>query len=127
MGTFALGIDRWCDKAEDTVETVVRRVTLAMFTEIVLRSPVDTGRFRGNWQVDTRDSRTPTDVSGQVTITKMTGKVSRSEVGGVVSFINVMPYGPRLEAGYSGQAPQGMVRVTALNFGAVVEEEAAKT
>ena len=48
--SFALDVKAFCDKAKKNPETVMRSVTLKLFSAIILASPVDTGRFRMNWQ-----------------------------------------------------------------------------
>lgn len=124
MGKFAVDVRKWAETTGQTLEQTVKAVEMEMFSRIILRSPVDTGRFRGNWFVDQRLEADLTDKTGAVTIDKMQAAVMASEIGGVTSFINSLPYSERLEFGYSKQAPEGMLRLTAAEFGAVVQDEA---
>jgi hypothetical protein len=126
MGKFSVNVSKWAKTTGQTLEQTVRAVEMEMFSRIIVRSPVDTGRFRGNWFVDQRLQTENTDKSGATTIAKMTQDVLASKVGGVTSFINTLPYSERLEFGYSKQAPAGMLRLTAAEFGAVVDDEANK-
>ena len=124
---FAVNVRQWAEKTGLKTEQVVRAATLEIFSRVILKSPVDTGRFRGNWQVDRRGfDWEKNDKTGSVTIEKVTADVMASEVGGVTSLINNLPYAERLEFGHSKQAPEGMVRLTAKEFVAVVEEAASK-
>lgn len=125
-GKFALDVGKFALDANEALETVVKRVEIEIFSRILFRSPVDTGRFRGNWFVDQRKVTNDVDKSGEITVARMTEAVNASQVGGVTSYINSLPYSERLEFGYSQKAPEGVVRITVAEFGAIVEEEAAK-
>lgn len=124
---FAVDVRKWADVTGLSLENVVRAATIEVFARVIRKSPVDTGRFKGNWQLNERGFvETRFDKSGEITIATVTRGVEQSEVGGVTSFINNLPYGERLEFGYSKQAPEGMVRLTALEFSSAVEEAAAR-
>lgn len=124
---FAINVRKWAEVAELSLEQTVRAATLEVFGSVIRKSPVDTGRFKGNWQIDQRGfDYEKFDPSGEKTLSLITTKVSQSEVGGIVSLINSLPYAERLEFGYSGQAPQGMVRLTAMEFEAAAKTAAAK-
>ena len=43
--SFALDVKAFCDKAKKNPETVMRQVSLKLFSAIIKASPVDTGRF----------------------------------------------------------------------------------
>ena len=45
---FTGAIDAWCKAAGDALEDVVRFTCEDIHRDLVMRSPVDTGRFRGN-------------------------------------------------------------------------------
>jgi hypothetical protein len=122
---FSVDIRAWVKKARGNTDLVVRKISLDMFRKIVLRSPVDTGRFRGNWQIEI--GRMPDgvlaldDKRGVATIGKATAKARDIRAGQTVYIVNNLPYGPRLEHGWSRQAPSGMVKITVQEF-----QEAAK-
>lgn len=124
---FAVNVRKWAERTGLDAKQVVRAATLEVFTRVIQKSPVDTGRFRGNWQVDHRGfDWDKQDKTGSVTIQTVAADVMKSEVGGVTSLINNLPYAERLEYGYSGQAPEGMVRITAKEFEEAVNAAAAK-
>lgn len=122
MGKFAADIRKFAASANESMERTVRRAEIDIYSRIILRSPVDTGRFRGNWNVNTRTITQETDKSGTKTIGEGTAKILSQEGFRVTSFINNLPYAERLEYGHSKQAPQGMVRVTALELGSIVDD-----
>jgi hypothetical protein len=85
----------------------------------VQASPVDTGRFKGNWQVTygvpAASVRDILDKSGAVSGAEV-AKVMSLPAGGVVYLANNLPYAQRLEYGWSKQAPAGMVRTALRQF-----------
>ena len=124
---WAVPLDKLAEKAKASLHTVARKATADVFRAVVLRSPVDTGRFRANWNVNygaplyaTTDS---TDKSRGVA---EANKGLTLPVGGVVYLSNGLPYARRLEYGYSKQAPGGMVRVSAQEFSDYVQKAIAK-
>lgn len=128
LGQFALDVKKWVDKTEGNLDLVVRKIALDMFRQIVIMSPVDTGRFKGNWQVAIGSVPTGTltlnDKSGTATISRITAATLGLKAGQVITLVNNLAYARRLEYGYSKQAPGGMVRLTVTRFGAVVSQAA---
>jgi hypothetical protein len=111
------------EAAKGDVETVVRKVTLDLFRKVVLRSPVDTGRFRANWNVS---YGTP-DVTVTASKIKSRGDAEAAKaltlpVGGVTWLANGLPYSERLEYGWSKQAPGGMVRLATAEFASIASK-----
>lgn len=118
MTTFALDLDKAIEKAMDQAELVVRAISINLFKNVIMKSPVDTGRFRANWNCalvspDYSVSNN-TDKAGSGTVTKMTSKVLQHKLeDGSLFLTNNLPYAMRLEYGHSQeQAPHGMVRVS---------------
>jgi len=99
------------------LDTVIRKATFEIFTAAVRMSPVDTGRFRANWNVSygTADMGT-TDSIGQGRGFAEAAKSLSLPVGGVVYLTNGLPYARRLEYGWSKQAPYGMIRYSVLQY-----------
>ena len=48
---FAADLKALCDKAGDKAEMVVRGAALELGGQMIDRSPVDTGRFKNNWEL----------------------------------------------------------------------------
>jgi len=107
-------------KTLDKMERAARKITLDAFTEVILRSPVDKGRFRGNWQVAIGAVPDGTleldDKTGSITISKAAAEAQGLELGDIVYLANNLPYAQRLEDGWSQQAPEGMVKLTVQRF-----------
>jgi hypothetical protein len=107
-----------------------RRVNLSILRRLVLGSPVDTGRFRANWQVGV--DRLPEGVLGAEGDTFDRGggqSLSRGmeTTGGqfrasTFYIVNNLPYAVPLEYGWSRQAPAGMVRITLAAHRQIIEE-----
>ena len=104
-------------KTEEEALLIVKKVVIDAYARIVDRTPVDTGRARASWQFGIN--------------TEPQGKVPegdyRSQIAGIVAenvseieaaptavwFIaNNLDYIEALEAGWSKQAPAGMVSLT---------------
>lgn len=116
---FRADLSRFVRRSNVNLDLVVRKVALDLLTSIVRRSPVDTGRFRGNWfvQAGLAPQTTETDdKSGSATISKGASEVGRFKVGDQLFILNHLPYAIELENGHSKQAPSGMVKITALEF-----------
>lgn len=131
LGSFTLDIQRFAEHAERNATAVIRKIALDVFTRVVMKSPVKTGRFRGNWQVQIGSLPGGVleldDKSGTATISKITAAVLGLKAGEIIFLANNLPYGRRLEYGYSKQAPAGMVRITLQEFGAIVDNAARTT
>lgn len=126
---FSLQLSRFIEKAQGNVDQVVRKAALDVAQSVILKSPVDTGRFRANWNVafGRVDSLTTpsTDKSGAKTTDRIRIQLNGWEVeSGDIFLTNSLPYAVRLEYGYSGQAPQGMVRVTVAQWNGFVAQAA---
>lgn len=119
MSRWSIPLDKLARKTGNDIERVGRQATSALFRSVAERSPVDTGRFRGNWQF-TKD----TIPGGTLERDDKDGSLAAAEalkalvtpLGGVTYYTNNLPYAQRLENGYSGQAPAGMVRVSIVEF-----------
>jgi hypothetical protein len=101
---------------EEELSKRVRIIAIAMLNEIVLRSPVDTGRFRGNNIVSVGSpvyaESASLDKSGGETISRGVSAVSGLEPFTQVFIQNNLPYAGRLEDGHSKQAPGGIYAVS---------------
>lgn len=101
---------------EEALAQRVRVVALAMLNEIVLRSPVDTGRFRGNNIVSVGapvyTSTDNVDKNGGETVQRGLSVMSGLEPYTQVFIQNNLPYAVPLEDGHSQQAPAGIYAVS---------------
>jgi len=130
MSKFTLDIQAFVAKAKKNPETVMRSVSLKLFSAIIKASPVDTGRFRGNWQTTgvTPDTGliAGVDPTGNKAVNSAATFITNAPGWDTFTLTNNLPYAERLEYGWSKQAPVGMVRVNIVRFQQLINEEAAK-
>jgi hypothetical protein len=130
-GTFEIDLRNFAAKVGARVEVVVRKVAIDLFSRIILRSPVDTGRFRANWQIAIGSIPSGTlelkDKTGQATISKVTAKALHLKAGDTITLVNNLPYAGVLEYGHSQQAPAGMVRISIAEFQQMIDQAVRKT
>lgn len=117
-------------RAGDKADLVTRKVAIQLASTMILRSPVDSGRFRANWYGGTAPGRGAIDVvdqSGQGAIDEVTSNMGDWNAGQTIFITNSLPYAYRLEYGWSQQAPQGMVRLTIAEFASHVKQAVQDT
>ena len=127
---FRSDIAKFINKANKANDTFVRKLVLEIYSRVVLRSPVDSGRFRANWQVGNGSIdytvTNNTDVSGASAISKAALELSSMNINGQTIFVsNSLSYSQRLEFdGWSKQAPAGMIRVTLAELSSITSKVA---
>lgn len=130
MSKFTLDIQAFVAKAKKNPETVMRSVSLKLFSAIIKASPVDTGRFRGNWQTTGVTPATGliagVDPTGNKAVNSAATFITNAPGWDTFTLTNNLPYAERLEYGWSKQAPVGFVRVNIARFNSLLAEEAAK-
>ena len=93
-----------------------KRIALDLLSRIVFRTPVDTGRARGNWQTALSESGGTAidafDKAGTATISAGASIINAAKPFGVISLFNNVDYINSLEGGSSKRFPEGMVRVS---------------
>lgn len=119
--SFSNQVGAFAKKAKSRVDRIRRKIAFTVFTRVILRTPVDTGRLRNNWYAsigtpsDSVDDSTPDPMSSVISeIGKLHGDES-------IFLTNNLPYAEVIENGSSKQAPQGMVRVTLREFQSIVK------
>jgi hypothetical protein len=119
MTTFALDLSKAIEKAKDQAELIVKKTTIQLFSSVIEKSPVDTGRFRANWNVSfgafNPQTTEEVDPSGSQSKSKVYQALANYQLKDQSVFLgNSLPYAERLENGWSKQAPAGMVRLSIL-------------
>lgn len=133
MTSFSADLRKFAEASKRTMDETMKQVCLEIATRIVQRSPVDTGQFRGNWQLGDGgpDNRTDSPFDKQAlgsppsseTFTRWLDQLEGTRAGSIVYITNSLPYARRLEyEGYSKQAPAGMVRVTVVEYGQIISK-----
>ena len=126
----------WAEQTENSMHQVIKATALSIFSDVILSTPVDTGRARGNWQFTTlgpaigvvghtasAEPNAPT-TGGSRHGERIALQVERSNTDGYyltnnLPYIRVLEYGgypgdgPKTVGGFSKQAPAGMVRKNA--------------
>ena len=115
------GITSQFEAARERIHTKARQayagLVLEAYRRVVLRTPVDTGRARGNWNISTGHPEAGADESkfdttGLPSIGKAAAFTKSLSIKDITYIVNNLPYINKLEHGSSSQAPVGMVAVT---------------
>jgi len=100
----------------EKVVLLQKKIVLEALKRLVMKTPVDTGRARGNWQVTIGRPATAAidavDKSGGDTIKKGLAAIGDLPPYQVVWISNNVDYIEFLEEGSSRQAPEGMMSLT---------------
>ncbi|WP_321991527.1 hypothetical protein [Marispirochaeta aestuarii] len=156
MGQFAIDIQQFGKDAINQVDVIRRKIALEVFSGVVLKTPVDSGRARGNWQSSVGALATSeverVDKGGRAAVSEAERVINSSRITDSVFLSNNVPYIFSLEyggypkvvkrgsrkrgkrkgyevrsvGGFSKQAPAGMVQVTLAEFPYIVSREAAQ-
>lgn len=130
--SFASLVGQWSEDSKKKLNVAFQKISLDAFTNVILMSPVDTGRFRGNWQVGIGSipasdvDKLYVDPSGAAILSDIQQAVLDMKFGDTIYLVNNLPYARRLEYGWSQQAPNGMVRVTVAQFQPIVNAVVAE-
>lgn len=129
---FNVDLNKVLKKAGKNASAIARKIALELYTKVVEKSPVDSGRLRGNWNIGINnidDMEYPEDRASYGSLpsgssfTRNTSALSTFKIGDIIFISNNMDYiykleyglynnGPKTVGGYSLQAPQGFVRIT---------------
>lgn len=127
---FKGDIDKWIDAAGDGLVDCIEIFAGKVQTALVNGSPVDTGRFKGNWQVTANKpplyALNRYDKDGGDTIAEGKRAIYAIMRGGgavrSIHFSNMLIYANALEYGHSKQAPAGVVGIVAVRLRSFMAE-----
>jgi len=123
---WSIPIRQLVDKCNADMTQVVRVATFNLFQSVINLSPVDTGRFRANWNMSYQEPDFGTsDTNDEGRGLQEAAKALTFSIGDVAYLCNGLPYAQRLEYGWSQQAPGGMVRISGADFKAYLKEAIA--
>lgn len=121
--TLAKNVRHFSSMLEDVAKNIVpaelvnlqRQLVLDLLSRVVLKTPVDTGRARGNWQVEVGNlpagvvetTQGPSEI-----IEAGMKKLASLGFGQIVWVANNLEYVTFLEDGSSAQAPRGMLSLS---------------
>lgn len=142
-GKFSLALRQFAYKAGERANQACKEVVLEFGSRLIYRSPVDTGRFRGNWfysfgaathQINTNDLAIAAHIfqAGGLGKPTWTTELNGLEalparvVGGVHYIQNNLPYALVLERGDAKRTAHAMVGLTVQDFQGIVDQAARK-
>jgi len=98
--TFAADIARFVGKSEDNAKLVIKRVAFDIFKKVIVKTPVDTGRAKGNWMVGI--NKVPSGTLGKGdsgVLSKVMIGIELFKLGDSIILANNLPYIGVLEYG----------------------------
>ncbi len=107
--SFQGDINRFAKRTELEMEIVIRKLVFEAHKMVSMKTPVATGRARGNWNVsvNTIDRSIDLNKKGYKSSTLRKGDGLKTNY-----IVNSLPYINALENGHSKKAPNGMVAIT---------------
>jgi len=124
--SFSSDIAKFAKKAGENMVTTRKSVFFQLAESIVERTPVDTGRAKGNWQpsLHTFKSGTVAGTDNPIPAIRMVADKAKGDE--TMCLVNNLEYIVPLEYGHSQQqAPAGMVRISVQEFKAAVRKAVA--
>ena len=114
MSTWSVPIQYHADRMIARTEGRARRTILNLFTAIIKRSPIATGRFVSNWNITAGlPNYSYTNSTNISRALYELDKVLSLPIDNGLYIANGLPYAELLEyAGLSRQAPAGMIRIS---------------
>lgn len=145
MSSFANQIRDFRIDFTNLSDEVYRITVIKFFGQVVRASPVQEspatgGRFRGNWfvTIGTPSTQVTTSIRPASQVNReIEQTVNQADNARIFWLTNNLPYaevlefggyedGPKTVGGFSRQAPQGVVRITAMQFSRIFNENAVR-
>lgn len=103
-------------KAMAQSEAKIKKAFIGLSTDIIMDTPVLSGRLRNNWMVSVNKGSNKTTESTSNTAVSRVNAV-KFKLGDTLYLTNNLPYAERIEfKGWSNKAPAGMVRVNIIRW-----------
>lgn len=131
-GQFELAMRGAIGQTKEQIEEVITLSLLEFVSRIKIRTPVDTGRLRANWQFGVGSA--PRGVLELGVDAKLTAIGGGAGAGRVYFVVNNLPYARRIEFGFIGpdslgrnyqQAGRKMVALTVMEWPQIVASAVA--
>ena len=125
---FAKQIEAWTNKTNDALLALFRESVIEIGTRLISRTPIKTGRAQGSWEstINAPASGEAPHRDPDAAIAELHEMAARLTLGDVANIFSTLNYMPELEYGRSQQAPAGMVRITAAEWGQILSEAREK-
>lgn len=141
MGTFSLSFNKFKNKSVKQMDAIIRKTALNLYGDIIVNSPVDTGRFRANNMIsidneinyatlETDGTKKISDKRESSKYLKESEKFNDLKLGRFIYIQNNLVYAKDIEFGlysknsksgktsngFSIQAPSGVYRIAIARF-----------
>lgn len=113
--SFNAALTKATKKIDGDIQKFIKQVCIETFRRFIMRTPVDTGRARGNWQIEINRPASGTIEEGlwDQVFEKGTAKLAMIPPFSIVHITNNIEYVYHLEyVRRSRQHPEGMVEIT---------------
>lgn len=110
---FELDVSRFSANLKIAAEDLQHQVAFDLFSRIVKKTPVDTGRARASWTMAANRADRSAQPEGKKSYPEPSppGRLS-VKPGGTIWISNNLPYIVALEHGHSKRSPHGMVAIS---------------
>ncbi|MCW9731912.1 HK97 gp10 family phage protein [Avibacterium sp. 20-15] len=118
MGKFSIDVGKFVVKSKKKADIIYRKLALETYQRVKDKTPIDTGQLKRSWTVavntpatkhnGTQKALTLAELTDAIYITTDKPYAEKLEYG-----LYPQPGGTKTINGFSTQAPQGMVRITA--------------
>jgi len=110
--SFSLDIASFAKETGLELELVTRKIALDAYTRVTIKTPVDTGRARANWNIGAGSP----DLGVTEDTSKPSPNLAKGDGDDAIFITNNLEYVHELENGSSKKAPDGMVAITMLEL-----------
>ena len=126
--SFLGDLNRWADLTERSIDQVVRSVRLQTVQLVIEKMPVKTGQAKGSIVAAIGN---PSSSTGQIDNSPLNRSDAAKEraasainapSNNIFYFTTTLDYVQRLENGASGQAPDGMFRISAIQLRRLIRQ-----
>jgi hypothetical protein len=122
--SFGSDLRRFKQHASKAADDTRRAIVVELFNSVILDTPVDTGRARGNWQTSINNPELTVterlDPSGSHAMQGVQNNLGSGDDS--VYLTNNLPYAIPLEFGSSTQSPTGMVRKNVARIRRIIDK-----
>lgn len=128
MANFGVSLRNRVEGTKERIDLVARKTLFKLFSYVIQGSPVRTGRFRANWNLEF--GTIDTTVTFSTVLSRADTEIAKILTGPldkVVYLSNCLPYSVKLEMGFSRQAPAGMVRLAVVQFPTFLDQAIAES
>lgn len=123
--SFELQLKEFENMTAEKSELLFKKVCFDLSNSIIMDSPVDSGRLRGNFQPDINSIQNDVleidDKSGSATVAKVSATINKLQLGQYFTLTNNLDYAIHLEFGtakfgFSPKAPKGFIGINVMRF-----------